>query len=293
MEKDLVSILIPVYNRVYLVGETIESALIQTYKNIEIIIVDNCSTDGTWEVLNDYASKDKRIRIFRNDENIGPVRNWKRCIDEAKGEYAGLLFSDDTYHPEFVSEAIKLFANDVAFVISKVRVYKEKIVVSETNYNNLKQIYNVEFIRDKLLQNKYYFPVSPSSTLFRLKDLSESLVHSIPNPEKLVFENYGAGNDMLIFLLIALKYPTIKFTSDYYVNYKTHKDSLSISNKLEIYYSYASLYFIKTQYPLLNAHFNKILLLRCLRNKAYFKIFNYSNKRISYPYLLNKVFSIK
>lgn len=85
--NSLVSILIPVYNRENLVGETIESAINQTYKNIEIIIVDNCSTDNTWQVLQDYAQKDNRIRIFQNPENIGLVRNWERCIDVANNRY--------------------------------------------------------------------------------------------------------------------------------------------------------------------------------------------------------------
>ena len=83
MEKKLVSILVPVYNRENLIEETVNSGLSQTYENIEIIIVDNQSTDGTWKILEKLASQDKRIKIFQNNTNIGPVRNWKRCIDEA------------------------------------------------------------------------------------------------------------------------------------------------------------------------------------------------------------------
>ena len=57
-ENPLVSILIPVYNREKYIGEAIESAINQTYKNIEVIIVDNCSTDNTWKILQDYQCKD-------------------------------------------------------------------------------------------------------------------------------------------------------------------------------------------------------------------------------------------
>ena len=91
--QPLVSIVIPVFNRETLVQEAIESALKQTYDNIEIVVVDNCSTDKTWEVLQKYNNP--KIKIFRNNTNIGPVLNWKKGIELSSGEYIKLLFSDD------------------------------------------------------------------------------------------------------------------------------------------------------------------------------------------------------
>ena len=73
----LVSILIPVYNRERIVVRALESAINQTYKHIEIICVDNCSTDNTYSVLLEYANRDHRIKVYRQSENLGPVRNWK------------------------------------------------------------------------------------------------------------------------------------------------------------------------------------------------------------------------
>ena len=89
---DLVSILIPVYNRETLIEDTVQSALNQTYPNIEIIVVDNKSTDRTWDILEKLANRDSRIKIFQNKTNIGPVRNWKRCIDNASGKYGKILW---------------------------------------------------------------------------------------------------------------------------------------------------------------------------------------------------------
>ena len=76
----LVSIVIPVYNRELYIEDAIRSAISQTYQNIEIIIVDNCSTDSTWDILNEWEKKDNRIKIFQNDSNIGPVLNWNECF---------------------------------------------------------------------------------------------------------------------------------------------------------------------------------------------------------------------
>lgn len=83
---DLVSVLVPVYNRRDIIVETLSSALSQTYQNIEIVVVDNCSADGTWELISDLAKTDSRLRVFRNATNLGPVRNWLRCLQEAKGK---------------------------------------------------------------------------------------------------------------------------------------------------------------------------------------------------------------
>ena len=63
--KNKVSILVPVYNREDLIGQTLNSALNQTYKNIEIIVVDNSSTDNTWEVVQSYEKQDSRIKAFQ------------------------------------------------------------------------------------------------------------------------------------------------------------------------------------------------------------------------------------
>ena len=106
METSKVSIGIPVYNRVNLIEETINSALNQSYKNIEIIICDNNSIDGTWELLQKIVKKDPRIKIFRNKENLGAVKNWKEVYKNATGDFFHMLWSDDIILPKFIESAI-------------------------------------------------------------------------------------------------------------------------------------------------------------------------------------------
>lgn len=242
----LVSILIPVYNRVSLVGETIESARNQTYQNIEIVIVDNCSTDGTWEFLQEYSKIDSRIRIYQNTKNIGPVMNWEKGIEYATGEFITMLFSDDRIDRKFIEISLNLIDKDTAFVISKVQVFKENFVISSNDYLGISEISSLNFIKDKLGKNLHFFPVSPCSALFRYQDLKSNLIVKIPNPEKLDFEKFGAGNDMLIFLLIARLYKKIKFTNEYLVFFRNHNESISVENKLEWFYYYAGLYFVRS-----------------------------------------------
>jgi glycosyltransferase involved in cell wall biosynthesis len=89
------SICIPNYNYAHYIGETIESVLSQTFQDFEIVIQDNASTDNSWEVIQDYAKKDSRVKIFRNISNIGFAPNLNAVTKKATGKFYILLSSDD------------------------------------------------------------------------------------------------------------------------------------------------------------------------------------------------------
>ena len=88
-----VTIAIPVYNRAKLVRVALESALAQETEGLEILVIDNCSTDDTWQVLQSYS--DPRLHLVRNPANIGLYGNLNRCLELAQGDYLRILCSDD------------------------------------------------------------------------------------------------------------------------------------------------------------------------------------------------------
>ena len=90
-----VTVCIPSYNNVRFIAGAIESALCQTLADFELLIIDDCSTDGTLEAASSYAGRDGRIRLLANERNVGMVLNWNRCLEEARGDYVKFLFSDD------------------------------------------------------------------------------------------------------------------------------------------------------------------------------------------------------
>lgn len=291
MENELVSILIPVYNRVTLVGETIDSAINQIYKNIEIIIVDNCSTDGTWELINSYAAKDTRIRIFQNEENIGPVKNWKRCIDEAKGEYAKILFSDDLMAENFIEETVKVFDTETAFILAPYNIFNTENVRNVSLYGEGSIYLTInEYLSDILLLNKWKYAVSPTAALFRLQDLKLSFLLDIPNDNQLDFNRYGAGNDLLFFCLTAIRYKTIKICNSTSVSFRYHKNSFTISNDLSLYYSWAEFYFISNYQKELTRKFSSIIRLRAMKHPQLFRLKNNHLKEYSKGYLVYVIF---
>lgn len=104
--KELVSIITPSYNTAKFISKTIESVQAQTYKNWEMIIVDDCSTDNTDEVICKYLS-DNRIKYIKNEKNSGAAVSRNKALREAKGKWIAFLDSDDLWSPEKLEKQIK------------------------------------------------------------------------------------------------------------------------------------------------------------------------------------------
>jgi len=120
-----ISVCIPTYNRAAYVGEAIKSALNQTLKDFELIILDDGSTDNTTKVISKF--KDPRIKFYKNDKNTGMVPAWNKAVSLASGKYITVLHSDDRYLPGFLEEQSKLLDEnpDVGFAFSACRIIDE------------------------------------------------------------------------------------------------------------------------------------------------------------------------
>ena len=106
MSAPRVSVLIPCHNREAYIRTCVESVLKQDFADFEIICSDNASTDGTWAILQNLAARDPRVRIRRNETNLGPLPNWRCCLEEARGTWIHWLWSDDYVLPGFYSEML-------------------------------------------------------------------------------------------------------------------------------------------------------------------------------------------
>jgi teichuronic acid biosynthesis glycosyltransferase TuaG len=97
---DLISIITPVYNSRKYIEETVQSVLNQTYTNWEMVIVDDCSTDGSVAIINKFVAMDNRIRLIEQPVNMGhPSYARNIALKEAKGKYIAFLDSDDVWYP--------------------------------------------------------------------------------------------------------------------------------------------------------------------------------------------------
>lgn len=96
----LVSVLVTAYNRENYISETIDSILSSTYTNFELIVVDDHSIDRTYEIAISYIQKDLRVRVYRNEKNIGDYPNRNKAVTYAKGKYIKYVDSDDYIYPD-------------------------------------------------------------------------------------------------------------------------------------------------------------------------------------------------
>jgi|GEM_PF-1717303 len=98
-DSPAVSIIIPAYNAGDMIGTTIKSLLVQTWENIEILVADDCSTDHTCDVVEEYVRRDSRVRLLRGERNAGPYVARNLALQQAKGEFITCNDSDDWSHP--------------------------------------------------------------------------------------------------------------------------------------------------------------------------------------------------
>jgi glycosyltransferase involved in cell wall biosynthesis len=229
----IASILIPVFNREKLVQSAIKSALAQTLSDIEVIVVDNASTDSTWEVVQGLAGTDGRIRAYRNQTNLGPVRNWQKCVEYARTPFSKILFSDDLIAANYLERTIPaLFdANCGLAYVPCVVGYEEW--QGGTFYRTFGNDCN--FIRDSFVRVatliEHLTPVSPGAAVFRTDDLRKNILTSLPNVSGYDFSATGAGVDWLIYLLTALAYPYVKYVCDPLAFFRAHEGSISVGSK--------------------------------------------------------------
>lgn len=99
-----VSICVPTYNGAEYLQVCLDSILRQSFTDFEVIIVDDCSSDESFQISKEYQHKDHRIKVLKNNNNLGLVENWNRCMDLAEGEWIKFVFQDDTLEPDCIKK---------------------------------------------------------------------------------------------------------------------------------------------------------------------------------------------
>ena len=132
--NDLVSIIMPSYNTAQYIAGSIRSVLAQTYPNWELLIVDDCSTDDTDDVVSGFLD-DARIHYFRNENNSGAALSRNRALREARGKWIAFLDSDDLWEPEKLEKQIA-FMKENGYAFS----YTNYVEIDETSSPNGKYV---------------------------------------------------------------------------------------------------------------------------------------------------------
>jgi len=139
-----ISVLMAVYNDEINLPKSIDSILNQSYKNFEFLILDDCSSDGTLDVLHKYAERDDRIKIFKNDKNIGLTQSLNYLINKCNGEIIARQDSDDVSYKNRFNMQIKFMEEhnlDACSSLAKIKG-KNKVIPFFSRYFNPKYVIN-------------------------------------------------------------------------------------------------------------------------------------------------------
>lgn len=144
--KPKISVIMPAYNAEAFVREAIDSVLNQTYDNLELIVIDDCSTDNTFNLISQIGKTDSRIAVYRNEKNQGVAETRNRGFELAQGDYVALLDSDDVWRKEKLEKQLELarqyepcivYCSYALMDVAGKSKNKEYIVPEKTNFAHM------------------------------------------------------------------------------------------------------------------------------------------------------------
>ena len=151
--EELVSVIIPLYNSERLIEKTLDSVLSQTYKNIEVLIVDDCSTDKSYDIVSRIAKNDKRVILLQNKVNSGAAVARNYGLKKSKGRYIAYIDADDLWNSDKLEKQIKFMnENNIGFSCCAYNI------INESGVDQKKEIFmpNIvtykKFLKNTILQ---------------------------------------------------------------------------------------------------------------------------------------------
>ena len=165
-----VTIGLPVYNGESFIARAIDSILGQSFRDIELIIMDNCSTDGTEEICRRYVADDPRVRYFRHDQNIGVISNFNSVVPHARGEYFKWAASDDICETTLVERLVEALDNRPEAVIA----FSQAAIFDECPANGFGRLSQSEFSENGIVRIEYPADLFSRNPMERFRAILQS-----------------------------------------------------------------------------------------------------------------------
>lgn len=212
MEK--IDILLATYNGEKYIKEQIDSILNQTYADFNLIISDDASTDDTVKLLEEYANKDKRIILYKQEKNIGSTNNFEFLLTKVENDYYMLSDQDDVWEKEKVEKSIKTIINTNAdLVFSDLSVVDENLKTINESFCKLKGIYK-KIKKDKKYSALYLNNYVTGCTIISKKKFIKEIL-PLPKNKKYLIHDYW------ISIVISQK-GKLEFIDEKLVKYRQH-----------------------------------------------------------------------
>jgi glycosyltransferase involved in cell wall biosynthesis len=234
MSAPVVTVCVPVFDAAPYIKQCIKSVLAQEFKDWILLVADNCSTDGTWEILQKFQHP--QIKLFRHPRNLGPVANWNFVLEKAETEFVCFLGSDDYFYPNHLGNKVRLlerfpeapfvhgpadFVNEIGEPIRPEHV-AEQPALTENSNKGLK----------RLLQSNY---INITTVVFRRKALVDFNLKFDPRLRLFI--------DWQLYMELMLHHPFIACDRQATAVYRIHPASDARQNIKSFLWAYESVRF--------------------------------------------------
>ncbi|WP_232473267.1 glycosyltransferase family 2 protein [Brachyspira sp. SAP_772] len=296
MDNIKVSVVIPVYNVEPYLRECLDSVINQTLKEIEIICIDDRSTDNSYQILEEYAKKDSRIRIFQNEKNSGAGKSRNKGINNSKGEYIGFIDSDDYISNDYFESlyyTAKKFNSDISNNINIYSDTNSKISYHYYNFNKISKL-DIEYESETKIENINIL----SKDLITYAVWNKIFKKEFINKNKLSFieDKIGSSEDADFIMRMIINNPKMSFNNLGKYYYRT-RDNSSIDTSIKDV-EYWNITIEQMQNTILYYKQNKIEYLDYIYIKTWncpyylFSLSNEINRKKCYQYLHDFALSI-
>ena len=207
----VVSIVMPCFNGVKFMRESINSVIAQTFGDWELLIVDDCSTDDSFNIACAFAQKDVRIRVFKNETNCGSSFSRAKALDESKGEYIAFLDCDDVWLPQKLERQLAFMQeNDCCFSFTEY-----EFIDAEGNFMG-----KIAKAKKTLTYHQFLFHnfVGCSSVMYLKKGVAEEIR---PIGKTSLLDDYA------LFLQVLKKLKRAKGIQECLYKYRIHSAAIS------------------------------------------------------------------
>ena len=216
----MISIALCTYNGEKYIREQIDSILNQTYSDFELVCIDDCSSDSTFDILTDYANTDARLKIHRNEKNLGFKKNFEKAISLCSGEFIALADQDDIWENWKISESINAIGNR-DFVCSNALCVDENN--NSLNYT-MKEVVKYHYFPKNqftLFRRLFFENIVQGSTILAKADFLKSC---LPIPDNFKFHDY-------YFAFKACSRNGFGYIDKCTIRYRQHTDNVTENNK--------------------------------------------------------------
>lgn len=269
-----ISIALASYNGERYIREQLDSILAQTVQDFELIVCDDCSTDSTVEILNKYAEKDGRIKIFENETNLGFKKNFEKAISLCSGEYIALSDQDDIWLPEHLEKLLSIIESNSLACGNALMVDG----CGNSLGRNLNEVDSLFAFNSETVLYKQFFSSNPFQGASML--LRSDFVRSVlPVPEKIRFHDSW-------FAYCACMENGIAYTFDAINKYRQHGNNVTFS-----FHNKTNRNFICAIYSKIKILFSKVQTDRFYYSEALFN--KYGANRTSFEEIYKAIQKLK